>query len=86
MSGFIFFLLSMERRIFDFFALRIYVNAVTPFKKRKKQWPILLFSILLLGTINFLEEEGNDLKVDINFDKVGHKRLMAKYAGLEVIE
>jgi len=38
------------------------------------------------GTINFVEEEGNDLKVDINFDKVGHKRLMAKYAGLEIIE
>ncbi len=55
MSGLIFFLLSMERRIFDFFALRIFVNAVTPFKKRKKQWPILLFSILLLGALNFLE-------------------------------
>ena len=38
------------------------------------------------GTINFVEEEGNDLKVDINFDKVGHKRLMAKFAGLEIIE
>ena len=38
------------------------------------------------GTINFVEEEGEDYKVDINFDKVGHKRLMAKYAGLEIIE
>jgi len=38
------------------------------------------------GTINFVEAEGNDLKVDISFDKVGHKRLMAKYAGLEIIE
>lgn len=37
------------------------------------------------GTINYIEEEGTDYKVDINFDKVGHKRLMAKYAGLEVI-
>ena len=26
-----------------------------------------------------------DAKVDINFDKAGHKRLMAKYAGLEII-
>lgn len=38
------------------------------------------------GTINYVEEEGEDYKVDINFDKAGHKRLMAKYAGLEVID
>lgn len=37
------------------------------------------------GTINYIEKEGEDAKVDINFDKVGHKRLMAKYAGLEII-
>ncbi|MBR3881994.1 MAG: DNA helicase PcrA [Clostridia bacterium] len=38
------------------------------------------------GTINSVETEGEDLKVDISFDKVGHKRLMAKFAGLEVIK
>ena len=38
------------------------------------------------GTINLVEPEGEDLKVDINFDKVGHKRLMAKFANLEIIE
>ncbi len=38
------------------------------------------------GTINMVEPEGDDLKVDINFDKVGHKRLMAKFAKLEVID
>ena len=38
------------------------------------------------GTINMVEQEGEDAKVDINFDKAGHKRLMAKYAGLEIIE
>ena len=32
-----------------------------------------------------VEPEGEDLKVDINFDKVGHKRLMAKFAKLEII-
>ena len=37
------------------------------------------------GTINYVEPEGADLKVDINFDKVGHKRLMAKFANLEII-
>ena len=37
------------------------------------------------GIINTVETEGEDLKVDINFDKVGHKRLMAKFAGLEII-
>ena len=38
------------------------------------------------GTINYVEPEGEDLKVDINFDKVGHKRLMARFANLQVIE
>ena len=38
------------------------------------------------GTINIVEPEGEDLKVDISFDKAGHKRLMAKYANLEIIE
>ena len=38
------------------------------------------------GTISTVEPEGEDLKVDIQFDKVGHKRLMAKFANLEVIE
>lgn len=37
------------------------------------------------GTINYVEPEGDDLKVDISFDKVGHKRLMAKFANLELI-
>ena len=38
------------------------------------------------GTITKLEPEGDDFKVDISFDKVGHKRLMAKFAGLEIIK
>ena len=38
------------------------------------------------GVINKVEPEDDDLKVDITFDKVGHKRLMAKFARLEVIE
>ena len=38
------------------------------------------------GIINTVEAEGEDLKVDINFSKAGHKRLMAKFAGLEIIE
>ena len=37
------------------------------------------------GVITATEPEGDDLKVDISFDKVGHKRLMAKFANLEVI-
>ena len=36
------------------------------------------------GIINDIEQEENDLKLDINFEKAGHKRLMAKYAGLEL--
>ena len=37
------------------------------------------------GIITKIEPEGEDLKVDIEFEKAGHKRLMAKYAKLEVI-
>ncbi len=38
------------------------------------------------GLINSVETEGDDLKVDIQFEKAGHKRLMARFAGLEIIE
>ena len=38
------------------------------------------------GTIQKIEPEEDDYKVDIEFDKAGHKRLMAKFAGLEIIE
>ena len=37
------------------------------------------------GIITKLEPEGDDYKVDIEFEKFGHKRLMAKYAGLEIV-
>ena len=37
------------------------------------------------GTISKVEQEAEDLKVDIDFEKAGHKRLMAKFAGLEII-
>lgn len=37
------------------------------------------------GVISKVEPEGDDLKVDINFEKVGHKRLMAKFAKLEIL-
>jgi len=37
------------------------------------------------GVINKVEQEGEDLKLDIHFEKVGHKRLMAKYANLEIL-
>ena len=37
------------------------------------------------GIITKTEPEGDDLKVDIDFEKYGHKRLMAKFSNLEVI-
>ncbi len=37
------------------------------------------------GIITKAEQEGDDLKLDIDFDKVGNKRLMAKYANLEIL-
>ena len=36
------------------------------------------------GIITEIAKEGDDLKLDISFKKVGHKRLMAKYANLEI--
>ena len=39
-----------------------------------------------IGKITNLEAEGDDLKVDIEFEKAGHKRLMARFANLEIIE
>ena len=35
--------------------------------------------------ITKLEKEGDDYKVDIEFTKFGHKRLMAQFAGLEIL-
>lgn len=37
------------------------------------------------GTIISAEPEDDDLKLDINFEKVGSKRLMAKFAKLEIL-
>ena len=37
------------------------------------------------GVIKKIEAEGDDYKLDIQFDKSGHKRLMAKFANLEII-
>ena len=36
------------------------------------------------GIISNIEPEGDDLKLEIMFDSVGMKRLMAKYAQLEI--
>lgn len=38
------------------------------------------------GIIQGIEPEGDDYKLDIQFEKSGHKRLMAKFAGLEIVE
>ena len=39
-----------------------------------------------IGIINSVQKEGDDFKVDITFEKSGHKRLMAKFANLEMID
>ena len=38
------------------------------------------------GIITKLENEEDDIKVDIDFEKAGHKRLMARFAGLEILQ
>ena len=37
------------------------------------------------GIITKAEVEGNDMKLDINFEKSGKKRLMARFANLEIM-
>ena len=37
------------------------------------------------GTIQKIEPEGDDYKLDIQFEKSGHKRLMAKFVVLEIL-
>ena len=49
-------------------------------------YSVTVDEILKGERITKTETEGDDLKVDIKFDKVGNKRLMAKFANLEVIE
>ena len=55
--------------------LSVYHSGVTVFHKKFGE-----------GIISKVEAEGDDLKVDIDFAKAGHKRLMAKFAGLEIVE
>ena len=38
------------------------------------------------GIITKIEPEDDDLKVEIEFEKSGMKRLMAKYAGLQIVQ
>ena len=38
-----------------------------------------------IGTIRKVEEEGNDLKVEVMFERFGMKRMMAKFAGLKIV-
>ncbi len=78
-NGFMFrtaenFLNSLSKKTINNVDLSQYKSGVRVFHKKFGE-----------GVINKVEPEGTDLKVDINFDKVGHKRLMAKYANLEVI-
>ncbi len=68
------FLQSLNKKPTSNIDLSVYRAGVTVFHKKFGE-----------GVIQKVEEEGEDLKVDIEFSKVGHKRLMAKFAGLEVI-
>ena len=38
------------------------------------------------GIITKIEPEDDDLKVEIEFEKSGMKRFMAKYAGLQIVQ
>ena len=68
------FLQSLNKKPKSDVDLSVYRAGVTVFHKKFGE-----------GVIQKVEEEGEDLKVDIEFSKVGHKRLMARFAGLEVI-
>jgi len=70
-------------------------NSAESFLKKNKNNEVNLndFSVGLqvehkkfgIGTITKIEPEDDDLKVEINFEKAGMKRLMAKYANIKIL-
>ena len=81
---------SFEKKSYEFRTAESFLNNI---KKNEKEINLDEYTVGTRvyhkkfgeGTINIVEPEGEDLKVDITFDKVGHKRLMAKFANLEII-
>lgn len=77
---------------FKFRTAESFLNSITKQKQNNVDLPNYKAGMRIYhkkfgeGTINYVEQEADDLKVDINFDKAGHKRLMAKFAGLEIID
>lgn len=69
------FLSSLKKTVSQEVDLSQYAEGVRVFHKKFGE-----------GTISQVQPENDDLKVDIQFDKVGHKRLMARFAKLEIIE
>ena len=63
-------------------------------KSTKKEVDLSLFTVGVTvvhkkfgtGVITKIEPEDDDLKVEIEFEKSGMKRLMAKYAGLQIVQ
>ena len=84
---------SSSKPAFEFRTAESFLNSLGKSKNNDNQVDLSKFRAGLTvyhkkfgeGVINSVEQEGEDLKLDINFEKVGHKRLMAKYANLEII-
>ena len=84
---------SPSKPAFEFRTAESFLNSLGKSKNNDNQVDLSKFRAGLTvyhkkfgeGVINSVEQEWEDLKLDINFEKVGHKRLMAKYANLEII-
>ena len=84
---------SPERPVFEFRTAENFISSLNQQKDNNVKVDLSKFRAGVTvhhkkfgeGVINCVEQEGDDLKLDINFEKVGHKRLMAKFANLEII-
>lgn len=84
---------SPKEPAFQYRTAESFLNSLGKFKENNSQVDLSKFRSGITvyhkkfgeGIINSVEQEGEDLKLDINFEKVGHKRLMAKFANLEII-
>ena len=84
---------SPSKPAFEFRTAESFLNSLGKSKTNKEEVDLSNFRAGVTvnhkkfgeGVINSVEQEGDDLKLDINFEKVGHKRLMAKYANLEIV-
>jgi DNA helicase-2/ATP-dependent DNA helicase PcrA len=81
---------GQNKKAFEFRTVESFLNNLD---KKQQELDLTIYKVgqtvshkkFGVGKINSIEKEGEDLKLSILFEKSGIKRLMAKYAGLEII-